>query len=108
MKIQGKVLHMEVDTRAALSIISEQTKNRRFSNIPLKPPSVVLRTYTGETLSVLGEMVAKVEYKDQSHDLTVVVVKGDGPNLFGRDWFRLDWKTIGIVTLDTNLSQVHY
>ena len=109
LKIHGKVLYMEVDTGAAVSIISEQTKTRLFPNILLKPPSVVLRTYTGEALSVLGEMEAKVEYKDQSHNLTVVVVKGDGPNLFGRDWlshFQLDWKTIGIATLDTDLSQV--
>ena len=100
---------MEVDTGVAVSIISEQTKHRLFSNIPLKLPSVVLRTYTGEALSVLGEMEAKVEYKDQGHDLTVVVMKGDGPNLFGRDWlsyFQLDWKTIGIATLDTDLSQI--
>ena len=103
------MLHMEVDTGATVSIISEQTKCRLFSNIPLKPPSVVLRAYTGEALSVLGEMVAKVEYKDRSHDLTVVVVKGDRPNLFGGEWlshFRLDWKTIGIAILDTDLSQV--
>ena len=54
-------------------------------------------------------MNVKVEYKDQSHNLTLMVMKGDGPNLFGRDWlqyFQLDWKTIGIATLDTDLSQV--
>ena len=36
-------------------------------------------------------------------------VKGDGLNLFGRDWllyFWLDWTTIGIVTLDNDFSQV--
>ena len=93
MKIHGKVLHMEVDTGVAVSIISEQIKHRLFSNIPLKPPSVVLHIYIGEALSVLGEMEATVEYKDQGHDLTVVVVKGDEPSLFGRDWlsyFQLD------------------
>ena len=84
MKIHGKVLHMEVGTGVAVSVISEQNKHRLFSNIP----SVVLCIYTGEALSVLGE-----EYKDQGHDLTIVVVKGDEPNLFGRDWlsyFQLD------------------
>ena len=61
-------------------------KSRLVSNISLKPPLVVLCTYTGEALSVLGKIKAKVEYKDQSHDLAVVVVKGDGSNLYGRDW----------------------
>ena len=75
----------------------------------LTAPSVVLRTYTGEAMSVLGEMEVKVKYQDQSHDVTLMVVKGDGPNLFRRDWlqyFQLDWKTIGIATLDKDLSQI--
>ena len=96
---------MEVDTGVAVSIISETTKNRLYAMVSLTAPSVVLHTYTGEATSVLGEMKAKVEYKDQSHYLTLMVVKGGGPNLFGRDWlqyFRSDWKTIGIATLDTH------
>ena len=109
VKINGKLLQMEVDTGAAVSIISEQTKNRLNLTVPLASPSVVLRTYTGEAMSVLGEMKVEVEYKDQHYNLTLMVVKGDGPNLFGRDWlqyFQLDWKTIGIATLDKDLSQV--
>ena len=109
VKVNSKPLQMEVDTGAAVSIISEQTKNRLYPTVPLASPSVVLRTYTGEAMSVLGEMKVKVEYKDQSYNLTLMVVKGDGPNLFGRDWlqyFQLDWKTIGIATLDKDLSQV--
>ena len=85
MKINGKLLQMEVDTGAAVSIISEQTKNRLNLTVPLASPSVVLRTYAGEAMSVLGEMKVEVEYKDQ---LTLMVVKGDGPNHFGRDWLQ--------------------
>ena len=109
LKVNNKLLQMEVDTGAAVSIISEQTKNRLYPMISLKSPSVVLRTYTGEVMSVIGEMTVKLQYKDQSHNLSLVVVKGDGPNLFGRDWlqyFQLDWKTIGTATLDQDLSQV--
>ena len=73
---------MKVDTGAAVSIISEQTKNRLYPMISLKSPSVVLHTYTGEAMSVIGEMIVKVQYKDQSHNLSLVVVKGDGTNLF--------------------------
>ena len=100
---------MEVDTGAAVSIISEQAKKTLYPLVLLTAPSVVLRTYTGEAMSVLGKMEVKVKYQDQSHDVTLMVVKGDGPNLFGRDWlqyFQLDWKTIGIATLDKDLSQI--
>ena len=109
VKINDKPLQMEVDTGAAVSIISEQTKKTLYPLVSLTAPSVVLRTYTGEAMSVLGEMEVKVKYQDQSHDVTLMVVKGDGPNLFGRDWlqyFQLDWKTIGIATLDKDLSQI--
>ena len=108
MKINDKLLQMEVDTGAAVSIISEKTKKTLYPTVSLTAPSVVLRMYTGEAMSVLGEMKVKVEYQEQSH-LTLMVVKGDGPNLFGRDWlqyFQLDWKTIDIATLDKDLSQV--
>jgi len=47
---------MEVDTGAAMSIISEQTKNRLFPDASLLAPAIVLYIYTGEVLSVLGEM----------------------------------------------------
>ena len=97
LKINDKPLQMEVDTGAAVFIISEQTKSTLYPRVSLIYPSVVLCTYTGKAMSVLGEMKVKVEYKDQSHNLTLMVVKGDGLNLFGRDWlqyFQLDWKTI--------------
>ena len=41
--------------------------------------------------------------------LSLVVVEGDGPSLFGCDWLgqvSLDWKTIGLSTLDSGLTQV--
>jgi len=88
VKINDKPLQMEVDTGAAVSIISEQTKNRMYPMVSLTSPSVVLHTYTGEAMSVLGEMKVQVEYKDWSHNLTLMVVKGDGPSLFGRDWLQ--------------------
>lgn len=93
LKINDKLLQMEVDTGAGVSIISEQTKSSLYPRVSLNSPSVVFCTCTGEAMSVLGEMNVKVEYKDQSHNLTLMVVKGDGPNLFGRDWlqyFQLD------------------
>ena len=51
-------------------------------------------------------MSVEVKYKSQTHMLTV---EGTGPSLFGYDWLRhlrLDWKTIGITTLDKGLAQV--
>ena len=41
--------------------------------------------------------------------LSLIVVAGDGPSLFVWDWFKeikLDWKTIGLTTLDIQPVQL--
>ena len=50
-----------------------------------------------------------VKYKTQSKFLPVVVVKGNGPASFGRDWMeaiKLDWKSIHFVADDSNKYSV--
>jgi len=37
---------------------------------------------------VLDEIKVKVKYQNQSHDVTLMVVNGDGPNLFERNWLQ--------------------
>ena len=72
-------------------------------NLSLKKASVNLKTYTGERIHVLGEIEAKVTYKEQSLQFSLMVLKGKGHNLFGIDllmYFRLNWKTIGLATLE--------
>ena len=57
LEVDGKELTMEVDTGAALSIISEATYKKLWeSDTPpeLQQTSVRLHTYTGEEMSVLG------------------------------------------------------
>ena len=101
--INGKELNMEVDTGAAVSILSEKTFRKIFPNAVLKPAAVTLRTYTGQRMSVVGQLTVLVKYQSQSHSLPLLIVAGDGPSLFGRDWLRhitLDWKTIGLASMD--------
>jgi len=107
LEVQGKPVVMEVDTGAAVSIISEETYNTLFSQVPIKQASVGLCTYTGESIAIRGEILVDVHYGDQKKTLSLVVVKGKGHNLFGRDWlahFCLDWKTIGLATLEKSFT----
>ena len=93
---------MEIDTGAAVSVISEQTRRKIFPNAVLSKSSVLLKTYTGELMPVLGEMNVEVKYGSQVSTLILTVIEGSGPSLFGRDWLgqlRLDWKTICIAML---------
>ena len=99
-----------MDTGAAVSVISEETYKELFSNLALKKAPVCLKTFTGEQIPILGEIAVDVCYQKQRHQLSLIVVKGKGHNLFGRDWlmhFQLDWKTIGLVSLGNANAKVN-
>ena len=102
MLINGNSLHMELDKGAAVSIISDTTRKAIFPTVELQHSSVNLRTYTGEPIQVVGELLVNVQHGQQEvKQLPLIVVKGDGPSLLGRNWLqhvRLDWKMIKKVT----------
>ena len=99
--INNKELVMELDTGAATSLISEATYHKLFPDIYLHRSSpVFLKTYTGQELVVVGEAEVDVKYEQQTAHLPLLVVKGDGPSLLGRNWLkviRLNWSEINAV-----------
>ena len=101
--VNGKQLRMEVDTGAALSIISEKTREAMFPDEKLRSTNIVLKTYTNERMQVLGTLNVRVQYKDQLKKLVLVVIAGQGPSLFGRNWLNhinLQWKELFAVRMD--------
>ena len=56
-----------------------------------------MKTYSGEILKVKGIATVEVSFNQQTASLPVVILEGNGPTLFGRDWLnhiRLDWSEI--------------
>ena len=107
--IAGKPLTMELDTGAAVSLISEKAFREMFPKRKLHKSKQVLRTYTAELLSIAGEVTVEVQYGQQSEKLPLVVVKGSGPALFGRNWLqriKLNWKAIAAVSRSKTLGDV--
>jgi len=101
VQINGKQLPMEVDTGAALSIVSKRTWKTLFPGVALKEAHIVLKTYTNERMTVKGELLVQVVYEQQREHLPIVVVAGDGPSLLGRNWLkhiRLNWNSICTIT----------
>ena len=99
--IEGTPLSMEIDTGAAVSIISESQQKELFPDTSLDTSQVELTTYTGERMDVVGQWNVQAQYGQQSKTLPLIVVTGDGPSLLGRNWLkhlRLDWKKIGKIT----------
>lgn len=99
VKLNDRPVTMELDTGAALSVCGEGTFRRLW---PADPPvlgtcAYRLKTYSGEVLSVCGEASVQVQYQQQVVCLPLVIVEGDGPCLFGRNWLdaiKLDWPAI--------------
>ncbi|XP_043204899.1 uncharacterized protein K02A2.6-like [Amphibalanus amphitrite] len=97
--LDGRAVDMELDTGAALSVCSDAVFRHLWPDggPALEPCGVSLKTYSGELLSVRGQAMVNVEYGGNTTRLPLIVVKGSGPCLFGRNWLshiRLDWPSV--------------
>ena len=84
----------------SLSLVSEATCQRLWPNKRLLPVTTTLKTYSGESLNVRGSLLVGVQHNGQGAKLSLLVVKGDGPSLLGRDWLQqlqIDWQTVNRV-----------
>lgn len=86
IELNGIHLLMELDTGAGVSIISQETYNKHFKETPLQPSDTLLHTYTGHPVQVSGQFQVKLKYQNQNVNVPLLVVKGSGPSLFGRNW----------------------
>ena len=95
--INGKTHQFELDTKAAVTVMSQSEFQRLLPGVVLRKSAVLLKTYLGERLTVVGDVDVQVQYEQQVHALKLTVVTGSGPCLLGRDWLqylRLNWKEI--------------
>jgi len=61
--INDKNVKMEVDTGAAITVLSEKTtKGHLYPMVALQKLSLKLKTYVGEAILVLGAILAKIRY----------------------------------------------
>ena len=73
LEINGMQLSFEVNTRAAVSLISLDTKQQFFKEVKI---SVSLRTYTSESMQVVGTIPVQVKYGDYTGEHELFVIKG--------------------------------
>ena len=107
LEVNQQSLTMEIDTGAAVSLISRKIKNTVFPSVPMTRSTLLLRTYTSENIPVLGEMNVEVRYGAYIGKHTLQVVEGDGPPLLGRDWLKdihLDWAIIRTLSIPTSAT----
>ena len=70
-----------------------------FPHKHFSPSTVTLKTYTGETTTVLGEVEVSVWYEQQPlQQLPLVTVEGDKPSLLGH-CIKLNWSYIKAISM---------
>ena len=95
--LDGKRLMMELDTGAAVSLISAATFYRLWPGRQLEESTTKLCTYSKKPLKVVGVAQVEVKHGSSVASLPLVVIEGNGPDLFGRNWLqqiRLNWNSI--------------
>ena len=86
VSINGMLVPMELDTGAAVSIMSVNTQKENLPNIKLNISNVISHTYRSEKMLIVGETSVDVCYNKQVKALKLYVVNREGPSLFRRDW----------------------
>ncbi|KAH6936186.1 hypothetical protein HPB50_014700 [Hyalomma asiaticum] len=78
---------MELDTGAAVPVISLGQFRSLFLTVPLGKTNLTLRTYTGEPVKPCGVSCLQVEHSNQFRRLPLYyVLPQSGPELVGRNW----------------------
>ena len=87
MELSGKLVKLELDMGATVTLVFHQVFEKLFPEVPIQKSTVKFKTYTGEPMKVLGEVTVGVHYHHQQlQELPLVIVKGRGPPLLGRNW----------------------
>ncbi|CAH8853639.1 unnamed protein product [Trichobilharzia szidati] len=89
LKINSKLIDFELDTGSPVSICSGQYWFKVFGYSAykdLEEVNVKLKSYTGDSLCILGLKNVIFEYKNHNILLPIYIAKGNGPSLLGRDW----------------------
>uniref|UniRef100_A0A5S6Q933 CCHC-type domain-containing protein n=1 Tax=Trichuris muris TaxID=70415 RepID=A0A5S6Q933_TRIMR len=98
--VNGTQVEFEIDTGSALTLISEKTFRRLWNgSLPvLRKSKLNIRTWSRESMTVLGSFRANVQYRNISRKLDVFVLRNGGQPLLGRAWFRPLIITLNIPT----------
>ena len=96
LEVNKQLIEMELDTGAIVSLISEATW-RQLHKPVLESCPFVLKGYPDNKLDICGMCEVEVTAGGVTKQLPLVVCKGSGVSLLGRNWLqelKLNWQEI--------------
>ena len=102
LMVKGQPLNMELDTGSSVSITPETFYRQNLSDVQLQKTKIKLKTFTGENINPLATVCVPITLKEQQGNMDLVVVKQNGPALFGRDGlsqFKVNWQEVKVMKL---------
>ena len=110
--VNEKNIEFEIDTGSGLTIIFENMHKELFNKAVLLQTNVLLKTYSGEHLQVLGRLPVEIKHHGGVYkNLHIFVVKGNGTTLLGRDLLskmKIDWYSVNKVDNSLNKLSEQY
>ena len=98
LTVNGKEIQFEVDTGSGVTVVNQETYYEHFKQKRLEKCDIILKSYTGEQIPVVGMLHVDVEYRDRKgENMKLMILKGNNVNLVGRNWInqiRLKWADI--------------
>ena len=89
LEVNGKGVNFQIDTGASLTVMNKENFDKLFGSLPLQTSHKQIKTYTGEVVSVHGEVTVSVRSNEVEKELKLLVVEGTGPPLLGRNWLSV-------------------
>lgn len=88
LEVNGKHVEFELDTGAAVTIMSEYEVKMHFNTVKIKRTNLRLVSYCSNELHCLGYISVKIKYNTIVKTLNIYVVRGSRKPLLGRKWIR--------------------
>ncbi|XP_040068725.1 uncharacterized protein LOC120841802 [Ixodes scapularis] len=87
--VNGQEVSMKVDSGSVCSIVNLRMLSKLgISRKALRPCSRGVRTYTQQPVQIVGEVEVLIKYNGRVCKLPLLVTKGSGISILGRDWFQ--------------------
>lgn len=77
-------MKFEFDTAAAVTVIIKRDYLNKFNKVNLKPTNLILKSYSGSILELIGCIYVQVQYNNIINALNLYVANDDKEPLKGR------------------------